>query len=113
MSYFFTNAEAEHAEDMLPSMSYAALVRELGRLTALGVIAPESPAAMLVVARLVDRRRVQRSGMTAKELSRALGEYRSGTGWIPVLAVVKALEQAVETARALEDKAKSAAYGAR
>jgi hypothetical protein len=91
---------AERAERMIPSMTYATLVDSLGRLTQLGVIGAGNPATMLVVARLVDRSRIMRSGMGAEELRRALSVYSNATQWKPASAVVKALEQAVETVQA-------------
>lgn len=108
MNYIFLNSDAERAEEMIPSMSYATLVGSLGSMTKLGLLAPGNPASMLVVARLVDRTRIRRSGMRADDLRIALRTYLTGTEWKPQYAVVKALEQAVETA--LENEAQSAAY---
>src|SRR5882724_9144698 len=71
MNYLFINPEADRVEEMIPSMSYATLVENLGWMTELGVIAEESPTTMLVVARLVDRGRVLRSGLTASQLRQA------------------------------------------
>ena len=53
---------------------------------------------MLVVARLVDRTRILNSGAGSEELRRTLERYRNGRRWKPVEGVVKALEQAIETA---------------
>ena len=94
MSYLFINTEADRVEEMIPSMSYATLVENLGWMTELGVIADESPTTMLVVARLVDRGRVLRSGLTAPQLRHATERYCGGTQWKPVHSVVKALETA-------------------
>jgi hypothetical protein len=94
MNYLFINTEADRVEEMIPSMSYATLVENLGWMTELGVIAEESPTTMLVVARLVDRGRVLRSGLTASQLREATEMYRCGTQWKPVYSVVKALEAA-------------------
>jgi hypothetical protein len=88
---------AERAEDMLPSLSYAELVRNLGPLTVIGVISQSNPATMLVVARLIDRGRIQRSGISLAELRAALVEYRQGAGFIPVNSVIRALEIAIST----------------
>jgi hypothetical protein len=101
---------ARQAEDMIPSMTYVQLVQNLGRLSELGVLAPRNPITMLVVARIVDRTRIQRSGMTADQLRLALDAYRCGKHND---AVVKALEQAVNTAAVseeLENKSEAAAY---
>jgi hypothetical protein len=112
MNYSSINRDAERAEEMIPSMTYATLVNNLGRLTQLGVVAPGNPVSMLVVARIVDRSRILRSGMGAEELRRALAVYCNATQWKPVYAVVKALEQAVETAVSLENKTQPAPYSA-
>jgi hypothetical protein len=89
--------EADRAEEMIPSMAYATLLQNLERLTELGVIAPENTVSMLVVARLVDRARIVRSGINAQAIERTLDAYRLRRN--PVHAVVKALERAVEIAR--------------
>jgi hypothetical protein len=99
MTCSLIDRNAERAERMIPSITYATLVDSLGRLTQLGVIAAGNPATMLVVARLVDRSRIMRSGMGVEELRRALSVYCSATHWKPACAVVKALEQAVEMAQ--------------
>jgi hypothetical protein len=109
MNYFYFDTEARQAEELIPSMSYRALLENLGKLTALGVIAPQNPVTMLVVARLIDRARIQRSGVTASELRRALKAYTSGVK--PIHGVVKALEQALETIS--ENESQSAAHHAR
>ena len=87
----------EIAEDMLPSLSYAELVRSLGPLTVIGVIAQGNPATMLVVAKLIDRGRIQRSGLGVADLRAALDVYWQGAGFIPVQVVVRALESAIAT----------------
>jgi hypothetical protein len=108
MNYFSIDTEARQAEELIPSMPYRTLLENLGRLTALGVITPQNPVTMLVAARLVDRARILRSGVTASELRRALEAYKSGIKPIP--GVVKALEQALETA--LENERQAAAHHA-
>jgi hypothetical protein len=104
MNYLFINTDADRVEEMIPSMSYATLVESLGSLTQLGVVGSENPMTMLVVAMVVDRSRIVRSGMTAAELRRALETYSSSTQWTPVYAVVKALEQAVAKAPAVSNR---------
>ena len=96
MNYLHTEAEAAHAEESIPSMSYRTLVENLGRLTELGVVAPENPATMLVAARLLDRSRIQRSGVSAGELHSALENYRRRPD--AVAGIVKALERAATLA---------------
>jgi 60 kDa SS-A/Ro ribonucleoprotein len=113
MTYIYTHRdshEASRAEERIPSMAYRELLSELSRLTELGVIAPESPATMLVVARLIDRSRIVRSGVTAVELRAALRTYLKQRE--PVYSVVKALDRAIETAlenEGLENEGQSAA----
>lgn len=103
INYLYPEAEAARAEESIPSMSYHTLVENLGRLTELGVVAPENPATMLVAARLVDRSRIQRSGVSAVELRSALENYRRRPD--AVAGIVKALEQAA----GLAGRVKSAA----
>jgi hypothetical protein len=93
LNYLYSEAEAARAEEQIPSMTYRTLLSELGRLTDLEVIAPDNPAAMLVAARLVDRRRIQQSGVNHHELSVALEEYRLRRDAVP--GIVKALEHAL------------------
>ena len=99
---------ADFAEEMIPSMSYHSLVQNLGDLTEIGAIGPENPTTLLVIARLVDRNRIRRSGITAKELSAVLTGYKTGK---TLKSVIRALEQAVEIA--LENETQPAAYSAR
>jgi hypothetical protein len=108
VTYFYTDNEASRAEEMIPSMSYGMLLENLEKLTNLGVISTESTVSMLVVARLVDRARIRRSGVSPDVLRRTLDTYRSGRA--PVHSVVKALERALEIA--LENKREAAAHGA-
>jgi hypothetical protein len=101
---FADTEDTQRTEELLPSMSYRALVENLGRLGELGLLEQGSPAAMLVVARLVDRGRILRSGMSAGELRLALESYRSQPGGHTSTAVEHALRQAERTASAVESK---------
>src|SRR5579862_709249 len=94
-NYFYSYSEAAYAEERIPSMTYAELVANLGRLTTVGVLAPGNPVTMLVAARLVDRARILGSGIAAADLKRILGEYCAHPK--AVYGIVKALEQALET----------------
>jgi hypothetical protein len=112
-----------YVEDLLPCLSYRALVESLVPLTQSGIIVEGSLPTMLVVARLVDRRRVQSSGMSAADLRRAWDTYCYRFRNARVLAVEEALERAMEIAysqeqetgkfarenRELKDKAEAAA----
>ncbi len=87
-------------EALLQSMPYMALVRNLGKLTAVGLVQPQSPATALVVARLIDRKRVANSGVHPIALLAALLTYKQGRGqkgdldWEPVSSVIDALDEA-------------------
>jgi hypothetical protein len=93
LNYFYPYTEAARAEEAIPSMTYAALVENLTQLTDLGVLGTDNPITMLVAARIVDRARIERSGISAAELLGALGEYRVHPK--AVEGIVKALELAV------------------
>jgi 60 kDa SS-A/Ro ribonucleoprotein len=81
-------------------MPYQALLRHLGKLTAIGAIAPDTETAALVVARLIDRRRIQRSRIHPIALLGALLVYQQGRGergglrWTPVAPIADALDEA-------------------
>ncbi|GAB3622148.1 TROVE domain-containing protein [Mariniluteicoccus endophyticus] len=83
---------------VLRGMPMTALVRQLGRLTALGVVAPGSPAARTVVAQLADAERVRRARIHPLQALTALTTYSQGRGvrggltWEPVQDVVDALD---------------------
>jgi len=91
-NYFYPYTPAAQAEEDIASMSYATLVANLERLTNLGILTPDNPIAMLVAARIVDRARIARSGLTAVDLRRAADRYRTHPK--AVYGIVKALEQA-------------------
>lgn len=85
-------------ETLLGGMSYLELVRNLGRLTAVGLVRPQSATTALVVARLLDRRRVANSKLHPITLLDAFRAYREGgigaDAWAPVPSVVEALNSA-------------------
>jgi 60 kDa SS-A/Ro ribonucleoprotein len=87
-------------EALLESMPYMALVRHLGKLTAVGLLQPFSPAAALVVARLIDRKRIANSRVHPIALLAAMLTYKQGHGengeleWTPVTTVIDALDEA-------------------
>jgi hypothetical protein len=80
------------------NLSYTQLVANLGALTRLGVFEEESLAGALAVARLMDRGRIVRSGLSVSDLQQALDRYRVGDGWAPISAIEQALERAVAIA---------------
>ena len=62
-------------ESLLTGMSVAEIVDNLTELADAGLLVEESPATALVVARLIDRRRIASSGLTREVLSRARDKY--------------------------------------
>ena len=74
---------------------YSQLLECLGPLTRSGVFQEGSFAAALAVARLIDRGRITRSGVSAVAIECALTRYREGAGWTPIKAIERALEQAL------------------
>jgi hypothetical protein len=116
--------DADRAEEIIPSLTYRQLVGNLSTFAGMGILVEGSLPMMLVVARLVDRRRLLNSGMTSADLRRALDDYRRAANWKPVWAVEDALEQAIRImrqaegphfamARESEDEAHSAAHATR
>lgn len=100
-------------EALVERMPIGALVRQLGRLTAQGVLKPFGPATGVVVDALSDRERILKARLHPMALLIALRTYQSGHGekgklaWEPVAAIVEALNAAFYTAfRAVEPTGK-------
>ncbi|KMO41309.1 RNA-binding protein [Methylobacterium variabile] len=91
-------------EALIERMPVGALVRQLGRLTAAGALAPFSEGTERVRAVLSDRERILRARLHPMALLLALKTYASGRGqrgqlaWEPVAATVEALNAAFYTA---------------
>ena len=91
-------------EALVERMPVGALVRQLGRLTAAGAIAPFSDGTEHVRAVLSDRGRIRKARLHPMALLLALKTYASGHGergklsWEPVSLVVEALNAAFYTA---------------
>ncbi len=87
-------------EALLEGMPYAAMLRNIGLLTALGLIAPQSEACSLVVARLADRIRIRSAKVHPVAVLDALLAYKQGrrdrskVHWAPVSDVINALDAA-------------------
>jgi 60 kDa SS-A/Ro ribonucleoprotein len=81
-------------EALLGSMSYLELVRNLSQLTAVGLVRPQSATTALVVARLLDRKRVENSKVHPIALLDAFRTYREAEGFTPVPSVMEALNSA-------------------
>lgn len=88
--------DADRAEEIIPALSYRQLTENLGSLAEMGVLTEGSLPMMLVVARLVDRRRLLNSGMTCAELRRTRDAYRIATAGKPLWTIETALEQAIK-----------------
>jgi 60 kDa SS-A/Ro ribonucleoprotein len=91
-------------EALVETMPIGALVRQLGRLTAAGTLAPFTPATDQVAAALGDRAWILKARLHPMALLMALRTYASGHGergkltWEPVSAIVEALNAAFYTA---------------
>ena len=83
-------------EALLPSMPFVDLVRHLGKLTEVGLIQPQSPATALVVARLIDRKRIANSRIHPIALLDVQQAYKQ----LPraVTSVIDALDEAFHLA---------------
>lgn len=93
-------AHAEVWEALLPDMGLTALIRNLGRLTRLGVIAPLSASAKGVAVRLADAEAIKKARVHPLQVLTALATYASGHGyrgsdsWNPNTLVIDALNEA-------------------
>jgi 60 kDa SS-A/Ro ribonucleoprotein len=83
-------------ESLLPSMPYMDLVRHLVKLTTVGLIQPQSPATALVVARLIDRKRIRNSRIHPIALLDAQLHYKQQPE--AVASVIDALDEAFHLA---------------
>jgi 60 kDa SS-A/Ro ribonucleoprotein len=87
-------------EALLPHMGYTALIRQLGRLSRIGLVAPMSSATKLVADRLADGDALRKARVHPLSVLVALATYAQGHGfrgasaWTPVPQVVAALDEA-------------------
>ena len=90
---------------LLPDMPQGALIRNLGKMTAVGLLGPMSDASRLVAERLVDKDRLARARIHPIAVLSALRVYAQGHGeragrrkdalsWTPVREIVDALDEA-------------------
>ncbi|MEW5926447.1 MAG: TROVE domain-containing protein [Gemmatimonadota bacterium] len=92
--------EAAVWEALLEEMPLTALVRNLGVMSSVGLLAPMSEAAETVAARLADREALRRARVHPVAVLAALKTYAQGRGmrgktqWTPVPRVVDALDAA-------------------
>lgn len=89
-------------EALLPNLPYRALLRNLGRMGAIGLLKPLSGAALLVAERLQDGEALRRARVHPLAVLSALSVYGQGHGergkleWKPAAEVTSALEAAFE-----------------
>ncbi|HET9023071.1 MAG TPA: TROVE domain-containing protein, partial [Burkholderiaceae bacterium] len=85
---------------LLERMPMTALIRNLAKMTAVGLLEPLSDATKAVVAQLADAERLRRSRVHPLAVLNALRVYQQGHGdkgsltWTPVAKVVDALDDA-------------------
>ncbi|UJR83279.1 TROVE domain-containing protein [Sandaracinus amylolyticus] len=97
-------ARPEVWEALLPRMPLHAMLRNLARMTANGLVAPGSAATSRIVARLGDRDAIRKSRVHPMDVLIALRTYASGHGlrgslaWTPVSTIVDALDAAFDLA---------------
>jgi len=86
-------------ESLLPRMGMTALIRNLGKLTEVGLLKPLSAAARTVSERLQDREALRKGRVHPIQMLSALSVYAQGHGergsltWVPVSTVTDALNE--------------------
>lgn len=96
--------EAGVWEALLPNMGITALVRNLAKMTAVGLVAPLSDATRYIRSVLTDQERIVQSRIHPFAVLNAHVQYASGHGllgslsWTPVQTVVASLDDAFELA---------------
>ncbi len=87
-------------EALMPGLPMTALIRNLGRLTAIGLLQPGSDWARVAVERITNREYLRRARVHPMSLFVAERTYARGQGmrgslkWMPVPAIVDALDDA-------------------
>ncbi|KAA3665046.1 MAG: TROVE domain-containing protein [Chloroflexi bacterium] len=93
-------ASADVWRTILPRLPMGALLRNLGRLTANGVLTPLGDETALVIERLTDEVRLRKARIHPIAVLAAMQTYANGRGvrgklvWEPVTAVIDALDRA-------------------
>ena len=93
-------ASAQVWRTLLPQLPLTALLRNLARMTANGLLTPLGDATDLVVERITDEQRLRKARIHPLAVLSALNTYSSGKGargslsWQPVPSIVDALDQA-------------------
>lgn len=92
--------EPEIWEAMLPKMPIGALVRNLGKMTSIGVVSQGSDAARMIAKKLSNQEAIRNSRIHPVQVLVAMMTYQSGGGvrgklsWKPVQSVVDVLDNA-------------------
>ena len=101
-------------EALLPGMGVTALVRNLGKMTSVGLLKPMSSASKLVCAKLTDEGLLKKGRVHPLNLLVALKTYSSGRGvkgsltWAPVPKISESLDSAFYLAfKAIEPTGKN------
>lgn len=85
---------------LLPSLKPEAMMRNLGRMTSIGLLVPMSDAAKYVQKTLIDPAKLKRARLHPLKLLNAMNTYGQGKGqlgsliWNPVQGITSALEDA-------------------
>lgn len=85
---------------LLPSMGMTAMIRNLGKMTSVGLLKPLSPAVELVCGKLADPAVLKAARVHPFSVLLASQQYKQGKGdkgsltWEPVPAILAALDQA-------------------
>ena len=87
-------------EVLLQKMAMTATIRQLGRLTAVGLLGPMSDSAKLVIDRIADKEALHKARVHPIQVLAALSTYKEGHGargnlsWTPNQQVIDALDEA-------------------
>jgi 60 kDa SS-A/Ro ribonucleoprotein len=87
-------------EALLERMPYTAVLRNLAKMTQVGLLAPLAPSTALAITRLTDARRVRQARVHPIAVLSALLTYKQGKGmrgwleWAPVGNIIDALDEA-------------------
>ncbi|MGB1250457.1 MAG: TROVE domain-containing protein [Candidatus Promineifilaceae bacterium] len=92
--------EAQVWEALLPTMPMTAMIRNLARMTNLGVLKAHNDATGKVIAKLRDANRLRKARLHPIQVLAALTTYSAGRGargkltWVPIPQIIDALDAA-------------------
>ena len=87
-------------EAFLPTMPSMAMIRNLGKMTSIGLVTPGSEAAKLILSKIKDTEAMKKARVHPMQLLLALRTYAQGKGfkgnlsWSPVTSIIDALDSA-------------------